>query len=103
MTIIARLTPLLDQLEHELRAAELWQSVPPDTSLLASQLPFAIDTLEPHEWLQWIFIENIRGAIEQGNVPRGFALEPYFAEVWKEQDDYCVLLSVIKTIDEVCK
>ena len=103
MTIIARLIPLLDQLEREMRTQQLWQSTPPEAKALTSTLPFAVDTLDPHEWLQWIFIPRISLAIEQGNVPRGFSLEPYFSEAWKLHDDYLQLLTILQQIDEVCR
>lgn len=102
MTIIARLIPLLQQLEEEMRAVELWQNTQPEAHLLNSQLPFAIDTLDPQQWLQWIFIQRISVAIEQQNVPRGFALEPYFSEVWKADEKYMPLLAILRQIDEVC-
>ncbi len=59
MTINTKLTHALEQLEAELRQCELWQSTPPSEDALQSVEPFSIDTLEPHEWLQWIFLPTM--------------------------------------------
>ncbi len=56
MQFNAVLVKLLDELEVRLRAAQLWQATPPSSQALVSQEPFAVDTLLPHEWLQWIFL-----------------------------------------------
>jgi uncharacterized protein YqcC (DUF446 family) len=103
MTIISRLVPLIEQLEAELRYANLWQESPPDNALLNSQVPFSADMIEPHQWLQWIFIVKIRAAIKQGVIPRGFAIEPYFSEVWKLHSQYHPMLKTLSKIDGVCQ
>ncbi len=94
------LTDLLSELELQLRAAELWQDSMPSEQALASQQPFALDTLEPHQWLQWIFLPRMYALIgaEQA-LPRGFALAPYFEECWKLQSEYLSIIAVIRQID----
>jgi uncharacterized protein YqcC (DUF446 family) len=96
-------TPLLNQLEIELRALSLWQEKSPAPSALRSGMPFAMDTLAPHQWLQWVFIPNMQQALIAGNVPRGFCLEPYFAEVWHDTPTFTALLTLIKRIDKECQ
>ncbi|EOX4232831.1 YqcC family protein [Vibrio cholerae] len=103
MQFNAVLVKLLDELEVRLRAAQLWQATSPSSQALASQEPFAVDTLLPHEWLQWIFLPKMQQAIAQNAVPRGFALEPYFSEVWQGEARYQVVLAVIQQIDKVCQ
>ncbi len=63
MQFNAVLVKLLDELEVRLRAAQLWQATPPSSQALVSQEPFAVDTLLPHEWLQWIFLPKMQQAI----------------------------------------
>ncbi|MBD1188982.1 pseudouridine synthase, partial [Vibrio cholerae] len=41
--------------------------------------------------------------IAQNAVPRGFALEPYFSEVWQGEARYQAVLAVIQQIDKVCQ
>lgn len=99
-----QLVDLLQQLEAQLQHHELWQQTMPSAEALQSTEPFAIDTLHPHEWLQWIFIARMRVLVESNQpLPRGFSIEPYFAEAWKQELHYGELLETIRTIDELCK
>ncbi|MBW3694345.1 YqcC family protein [Vibrio sp. T187] len=103
MTAAAKLPQLLSLLEQHLQAEELWDQVPPSQEALASTQPFAIDTLQPEQWLQWIFIVKIQAMLELGQaMPQGFSIHPYFSEVWKGQPEKAVILDVIQSIDEAC-
>lgn len=67
------------QLEQVLRDHELWQSTPPPAEALQSDQPFSLDTLEPVEWLQWIFIPRMTQLIDNGQpLPINLAIAPYF-------------------------
>ncbi|ANZ10790.1 YqcC family protein [Vibrio parahaemolyticus] len=104
MTTSTKLVELLYQLETQLQKHELWQQTMPSPEALQSVEPFAIDTLDPHEWLQWIFIARVHALVESSQpLPRGFSIEPYFAEAWKQEPQYAELLNTIRTIDELCK
>lgn len=92
----------LNQIEDEMLKIKLWQTTPPDADAFLSQEPFAIDTMEANEWLQWIFIPRMRALIDaKANLPQGFALHPYFEEAFKEQDDLNQLLDLIKHLDDL--
>ncbi|NVC93716.1 YqcC family protein [Vibrio natriegens] len=104
MTTSTKLAELLHQLEAQLHKHQLWQQTMPSPQALQSVEPFAIDTLHPHEWLQWIFIARMRVLVESNQpLPCGFSIEPYFSEVWKQEPQYAELLVTIRTIDELCK
>ncbi|HCG8427373.1 TPA: YqcC family protein [Vibrio parahaemolyticus] len=104
MTTSTKLAELLHQLEVQLKKHQLWQQTMPSSKALQSVEPFAIDTLHPHEWLQWIFIARMRTLVESNQpLPKGFAIEPYFSEAWKQDPQYAELLITIRTIDEICK
>ena len=104
MTTSTKLAELLRQLEGQLHKHQLWQQTMPSPQALQSVEPFAIDTLHPHEWLQWIFIARMRVLVESNQpLPRGFSIEPYFSEAWKQEPQYAELLVTIRTIDELCK
>jgi len=45
----------LIDLEAELRQLNLWAADPPTPEALASEQPFAVDTLALEQWLQFIF------------------------------------------------
>lgn len=61
-----RLTDLLSQLQALLIELGLWQTQSPSTEALASGQPFCIDTLELHQWLQFIFIPRLNSMMAQG-------------------------------------
>lgn len=90
----------LNELEYELQRLGVWQSFAPSDEALASSEPFALDTLEPHEWLQWIFIPKLSELLASEWVPTGFALTPYFEQAWVEQPEFRAVIRVIRTIDE---
>ena len=103
MTAATKLPLLLQQLEQQMRQCFLWSDVSPTDEALASVEPFAIDSLQPEEWLQWIFIVKINAMMDaQMSLPKGFAIHPYFGEVWKNEADKAELLVTILIIDEVC-
>ncbi|AZE51169.1 Uncharacterized protein YqcC [Pseudomonas chlororaphis] len=64
----ARFPKIAEQLlliERELRLQGLWDDAPPSTEALASVEPFAVDTLEFEQWLQWIFLPRMKAILEQ--------------------------------------
>ncbi|KII76832.1 YqcC family protein [Vibrio renipiscarius] len=95
------LIALLDELELQMHSLGCWQSEAPSAEALASTEPFAIDTLEPQQWLQWIFLPKIRAMINaQQSVPSGFSMVGYFEQSWQQQAQYAALLTVIRRIDQ---
>lgn len=103
MTAAAKLPQLLSLLEKHLQAENLWEQTSPPQEALASSQPFAIDTLQPEQWLQWIFISKIESMLKLNQpLPQGFSIHPYFTEVWKGQPEKAAILEVIQSIDEAC-
>jgi uncharacterized protein YqcC (DUF446 family) len=75
---------VLIDIEYELRLLELWQYESPSAEALASTQPFAIDTLNFPQWLQFIFIERMYFMLEQraqlpGNCGIAPMAEQYFS------------------------
>jgi uncharacterized protein YqcC (DUF446 family) len=63
-----------------------------------------LDTLDPEQWLQWVFIPKIRVLIEQNqSLPSGFAIAPYFEQVWQDRADCQRIILVAQKIDEAVK
>ena len=58
-------TEILVELEKELRKLYLWDFEFPSAEALASTEPFAIDTLNFPQWLQFIFIHRLYFILEQ--------------------------------------
>lgn len=64
----ARLPAIAEQLlliERELRVQGWWDEEPPSTEALSSVEPFSVDTLDFHQWLQWIFLVRMKHILEQ--------------------------------------
>jgi len=56
---------ILIDIEKELRELRLWELDSPPAEALASTQPFAIDTLNFPQWLQFIFIPRLYVMVEQ--------------------------------------
>ncbi len=92
---------LFSELEAEMTRLSVWEQSAPPAQALASTEPFAVDTLQPQQWLQWIFIPKIRLLIAQQHpLPTGFEIAPYFEQVWQQQPQYQALIKVIVSIDK---
>lgn len=63
----ARVADSLLQIEIELRRLDAWESEPPSPEALQSAQPFAVDTLEFTQWLQFVFVSRMKALIEGGH------------------------------------
>lgn len=94
---------LLEQLEGSLKQNALWMPTAPSPAALQSKLPFATDTLEFHQWLQFIMIPNLRQriALEQP-LPNKISVYPMAVEVWrgKLREHHAILLT-LKNLDKL--
>ncbi|WP_439257556.1 YqcC family protein [Lonepinella sp. BR2271] len=92
----------LRNLQKILQELDLWQTVPPSEQAFASTQPFAIDYLQAHEWLQWIFIPRMWALLDSGAVlPSKIAISPYVEEALKEQERLGELLRPIIEIEKL--
>lgn len=57
----------LQALQAQLQALDLWSATPPSPEALASTMPFMYDTLQFHQWLQWVFMPRLHALIEAGS------------------------------------
>ena len=53
----------LETIEQQLQQLALWQGQAPSDAALASRLPFCVDTLEFHEWLQFVLLVRFRALL----------------------------------------
>ncbi|WP_392565649.1 YqcC family protein [Utexia brackfieldae] len=98
-----QLRELLINIEIELQVLRLWDAMAPSMADLSSTQPFAIDTLMPHQWLQWIFLPRMHALLDaEANVPSNFSLAPYFEESLKESSTER-LLDLIREMDALVK
>lgn len=94
---------LLAQLEADLQTAELWQKQMPKPAQLMSSQPFATDTLDFHQWVQFIMIPSLRQCVQQRKpLPTKIAVSPMALEVWKGQlKAHREIILTLKAIDEL--
>ncbi len=100
--ILARLLLI----EEEMKNIGLWQLDAPNDEAFASSEPFCIDTMEAHEWLQWVLIPRLSSLIDSGMaLPTAFAIAPYYEEVFKDDEtrDYVDLLNHLRELDALFK
>ena len=64
-TIRNQVADVILSLEAEMRRAGLWEESSPPQEALTSTQPFCFDSLEFHQWVQWIFIPKICEIIDQ--------------------------------------
>ncbi|MFC0179407.1 YqcC family protein [Thorsellia kenyensis] len=87
-------------IRQELEKLNVWEIKKPKAELLASQQPFAIDTLRATQWLQWILIPRMNEILSSGNkLPTPFSIAPYFEQVYQQQDEYSQLIKLITELD----
>lgn len=64
---ISEVAGCLLRIEVELRRLDAWSEEAPSEEALQSTQPFAVDTLEFTEWLQFIFLVRMKVLVEQGH------------------------------------
>lgn len=95
------LLALLQQIEQQLKADSLWSSEQPTAEQLASTQPFAIDTLEISQWLQFIFVPKIRLMAEtQQPLPANMQITPIIEQSYK--GDQAAMNNIIERIEAIC-
>jgi len=92
---------LLDELEASLLSLEMWETERPSRKALTSTVPFATDTLEFHQWLQFIMIPQLRHRIKhQEPLPSNIAVSPYAIHIWRGNlKQYREVILTLRRID----
>lgn len=92
----------LQQLQAVMVEHHLWQTTAPAESAFLSQEPFALDTMSPTEWLQWIFIPRMLALIEaNAALPHKISITPYLEEALKDLEGLSQLLEPISKIEQL--
>jgi len=81
---------LLDCVETEMKAVNLWSNVMPSPDAFKSELPFSYDTMNFEEWVQWVYVIRFRQMIEAGQLlPEGSDVSPMAEESFKGYEQDC--------------
>jgi len=101
--ILAAVAELTLMLEKELRDQRLWQSKAPSPQALASEQPYCFDTLSFPQWLQWIYLPQLKKLVEQGDyLPQESEIGEYADEALSSLATNEKLLMILHAIDEAC-
>lgn len=96
-----KVAAVLMDIEAELRRMGCWQAEPPAPEALRSEQPFAIDTLNFAQWLQFIFIPRMQFLLDQQqDLPRASGIAPMAEEYFSGlQLPVEGLLTALQTMD----
>ncbi|MCL1143325.1 YqcC family protein [Shewanella gaetbuli] len=93
---------LLIKLQQQLQAADLWSDTPPSPKAMASNAPFACDSMPFEHWLQFIFIPKMTQLIEHKQpLPTNMAIAPMGHHVWQSMPDKKPLIMLLDEFDHL--
>ncbi|MDH2431606.1 hypothetical protein WH50_25210 [Pokkaliibacter plantistimulans] len=76
---------LLQQLQQELQAKNMWSALPPDDEAMNSTAPFCCDLMAFESWLQWLFIPRMQAIIDaRATLPNSCAIQPMAEMAFRE-------------------
>jgi uncharacterized protein YqcC (DUF446 family) len=78
---VQRMHDALNAIEAEMRCLGLWREMPPAPAAFESEVPFFLDTMALHEWMQWVFVARFRALLDGGfPLPDRCAVAPVLQE-----------------------
>lgn len=102
MSDIRTIQMQLLSIEEEMRRINLWSKTMPSAKALASQQPFCVDTMDFHEWVQWILLPRLEYMInQQMALPNSSDITPMAEEAFARlEEDTEALVELIRTLDQ---
>ena len=98
---------LLAELELELRRLGLWggPARAPAAAAFESRTPFFLDTLEFHQWLEYVLISRLRALVgRRENLPRGALIAPCAEEYYRGRGaGFRRLIGLLRELDSLLK
>jgi uncharacterized protein YqcC (DUF446 family) len=94
---------LLIDIESELRQLNLWEATRPPDEALASEQPFAVDTLSFPQWLQFIFLPRMHLLVEtRSALPTACGIAPMAEEAFRARKlPIASLLDALEAMDRL--
>ncbi|HUG33825.1 MAG TPA: YqcC family protein [Anaerolineales bacterium] len=89
----------LDLLEAEMRKIGLWQSVPLQPDQYDFRAAFALDTMTFPQWLQFIFIPNVKITAENGKFPSSSQVAAQAVREFDGMEEASNLVAVLSEFD----
>ena len=103
MNTYQQLSDMLKTLEEGLQREELWLAQTPSNDALSSVEPFAVDTLTFIQWLQFLFLPQIKkNCQEAAELPAVCSIAPMAEEYFKSiQINGDTIVSHLTQIDQL--
>lgn len=94
---------VLIDIEAELRQIGYWDDVAPTEEALASDQPFAVDTLSLPQWLQFIFLPTMYALVEsEATLPEKCGITPMAEEFFRGREESAIgLIEALDAIDKL--
>jgi uncharacterized protein YqcC (DUF446 family) len=89
----------LEQVEAEMRRIHLWQENPLEAEQYDFRAAFAADTMSFPQWLQFIFIPNVKRAAESGNFPSSSQVSVRAVREFDGMDEASKLIDLLSAFD----
>ncbi len=101
--LLHQLADLTLKIEAEMRFLQLWEETAPEAKALQSLTPFCHDSLEFHQWLQWVFLPKMKVVIEtETELPNSSEIHPLAEYAFEKlKQDTTRLLQLLNTFDRV--
>ena len=103
MNTYQQLSDMLKTLEEGLQSEELWLAQTPSNDALSSVEPFAVDTLTFIQWLQFLFLPQIKQICQEAaELPAICSIAPMAEEYFKSiQITGDTIVSQLTQIDQL--
>ena len=89
----------LDLIETEMRKIGVWQSEPLEPDQYDFRAAFAGDTMTFSQWLQFIFIPNVKIAVENGKFPSSSQVAAQAVREFDGMDEASNLVAILSEFD----
>ena len=102
--IRAQLASAFEELVIEMQALDWWTLPRPSLAALASEQPFAADTMAFNQWLRWVFVERLQALLDspESALPTRCSIEPMAEYMHQhELEKVAGLLTKLRRIDEL--
>lgn len=91
---------LLVDLERHLIGLDLWSQTTPSDEAMASEAPFACDTMPFEQWLQFIFLPRMHILVEKEQpLPSSIAIAPMAEYHFGDAPKFADLIALLARID----
>jgi uncharacterized protein YqcC (DUF446 family) len=93
----------LNAVEAEMKRVGLWEIEKPTPDKFEDMGAFGTKTMAFEQWLRWVFIERVRGILdERGEFPRGSQVSQQAHrewQMWGSADEFVPLIERLREFD----